>query len=145
MKEKKARGRGSPPGKASATHTGRSRAASPGTKGSATRISSRRNSATTDSSLTPPLYAESLPLTNRPKWDDKPLRNPPGMLSGLRPMTKEPWMDVAVADLAARMEFGSRAALGLADDEPLFEYNGFVEEARRRRLARVVPAVAPCL
>ena len=57
--------------------------------------------------------------------------NPPGNLRGVKPYTKEPWSDVAQADMAIRMEFGSRDQLGLPDyeDGP----NGLKLEAADRR------------
>lgn len=48
-------------------------------------------------------------------------------------MTSEPWTDVAEADNALRMNFGSRADLGETEDESLFEFNGFVQAAKERR------------
>ena len=42
-------------------------------------------------------------------------------------------MEVAESDLALRMDFGSRTDLGYEDS--LFERNGFVEDARERRIA----------
>ena len=73
-------------------------------------------------------------LTNRPQWDARPLYNPPGALRGVRPVTKEPWAGVAAADNALRMDFGSRADLGLEEiDEQEWNNNGFVRNARERR------------
>jgi len=79
-----------------------------------------------------PLYSQ-LRKINRPDWDTTPRCNPPGDMRYMMPVTKEPWTDVQKADMALRMDFGSRAALGLAKEE-LRPYNGLVEEARRRRL-----------
>ena len=73
-------------------------------------------------------------VANRPRWDARPLHNPPGALRGLKPVTKEPWAEVQSADMAARMEFGSRADLGLADVEEMdWKKNGFVQRAKERR------------
>ena len=74
-------------------------------------------------------------LSHRPAWNNTPLRNTPAYLKGLRILTDEPWKEVSVADMAARMNFGSRESLGLTDDDELFEYNGLVEEARNTRRA----------
>ena len=75
--------------------------------------------------------ASSSLLSSRPKWDNRPMYNPPGNLRGVKPYTKEPWSDVAQADMAIRMEFGSRDQLGLPDyeDGP----NGLKLEAADRR------------
>ena len=69
---------------------------------------------------------------HRPAWNHSPLRNPPGALNGLKPITKEPWREVARQDLDARMEFGSRDALGLPDYEDAS--NGLVVEAKHKRV-----------
>jgi hypothetical protein len=73
-------------------------------------------------------------LKDRPHWNDRPYRNPPGNLRGVKPVTQEPWREVAESDLAARMDFGSRDALGLPDYEDAV--NGLVVEASRQREAR---------
>ena len=77
-------------------------------------------------------------LSHRPAWNNTPLRNTPAYLKGLRILTDEPWKEVSVADMAARMNFGSRESLGLTDDDELFEYNGLVEEARNKRMENAV-------
>lgn len=76
---------------------------------------------------------QSSTLSYRPKWDNKPLTNPPGSLNGVRPITREPWMEIAHRDLAMRMEFGSRDALGLPEYED--GSNGLILEAKDRRKA----------
>ena len=43
---------------------------------------------------------------NKPKWNSSPLRNPPGNLRGVRPITQEPWMEVAEADRKTKLDFG---------------------------------------
>ena len=71
----------------------------------------------------------------------KPLRNPPAMLRGLRPKTKEPWIEVQKKDMSERMEFGSRTSL---NQEEFNAYNGLVEDAkmRRRENARAQPWIS---
>lgn len=70
-------------------------------------------------------------LSDRPEWDHAPLRHAPQALQGLRPRTREAWSEGARADLALRMDFGSRSDLGLG---PLGSpYNGLVENAKARR------------
>lgn len=81
-----------------------------------------------------PSVAGSSTTSNRPAWNNSPLRNPPGSLNGIKPITKEPWREVAKSDMAARMEFGSRDDLGLPDYEDAI--NGLVEEAKHKRVAR---------
>ena len=80
-----------------------------------------------------PSVAGSSTTSNRPAWNSSPLRNPPGALNGIKPITKEPWKEVAKADMAARMEFGSRADLDLPDYEDAT--NGLVVEAKHKRTA----------
>ena len=55
------------------------------------------------------------------------------MLRGVKPYTKEPWSEIAQADISVRMDFGSRDQLGLPDyeDGP----NGLKLEAADRRKA----------
>ena len=72
--------------------------------------------------------ASSASTANRPKWHSSPLRNPPGALRGVRPVTNEPWMEVAEVDMKSALNYGHEH-----EYEPRQEYNYFVEEARRRR------------
>uniref|UniRef100_A0A7S2ISE2 Uncharacterized protein n=1 Tax=Haptolina brevifila TaxID=156173 RepID=A0A7S2ISE2_9EUKA len=65
---------------------------------------------------------------SRPKWNSSPLRNPPGALRGVRPVTLEPWMEVAEADRKVALNFGHEN-----EWEPREEVNSYVEDARRRR------------
>jgi len=72
---------------------------------------------------------------NKPKWNSSPLRNPPGNLRGVRPITQEPWMEVAEADRKTKLDFGHEG-----EWEPKRVVNSFVEEARRRREENAVAA-----
>jgi len=118
---------------------GKARAGSPSARaGSPSKVtkSSSPEGGTTNHKHTTSSVSTASSVANRPKWNSKPLRNPPGNLRGVRPMTSEPWQDVAEDDLAARMEFGSRADLiaqGLVEEDKFFEHNGLVAEARERR------------
>lgn len=86
-----------------------------------------------------PSEAGSSGLSQRPGWNNSPLRNPPGALNGLNPITKEPWQDIAKQDIAIRMNFGSREKLGLPEyeDAP----NGLVLEAKHKRAVKAATAV----
>ena len=86
-----------------------------------------------------PSEASSSTLSQRPAWNNRPLRNPPGSLNGLNPITKEPWLEVARQDMAIRMEFGSRDALGLPEYEDAT--NGLVVEAKHKRAVKAQAAV----
>lgn len=83
--------------------------------------------------------AGSSGMSQRPAWNSSPLRNPPGSLNGLNPVTKEPWQEIAKEDMAIRMNFGSRDALGLPEyeDAP----NGLVLEAKHKRAVKAAAAV----
>jgi len=67
-------------------------------------------------------------LGNRPAWDKRPLRNPPGALRGVRPVTQEPWGEVQAEDLKTKLDYGHEFEYEYNDGR-----NHLVEEARRRR------------
>lgn len=78
------------------------------------------DSARADSArISEPASSSRVSLRFRPEWDESPLRHPPSMLKGINPKTKEPWSADARADLAIRMEFGSRQQLVRTRHAPL--------------------------
>jgi hypothetical protein len=113
-------------GKAKSVRSGSPKVAQGNSKGKVPTPSSNRHMSSSCSA------SSSSSITDRPKWNNKPLRNPPANLRNLRPMTPEPWRAVAEADLATKMDFGSREAMGLTEDEDLFEKNSFADEFRRK-------------
>jgi hypothetical protein len=64
----------------------------------------------------------------RPRWDKRPLINPPGAVRGLRPVTQEPWVEVQEEDNKTKHSFGHEDEYEYSDG-----YNFLVDEARRNR------------
>ena len=64
----------------------------------------------------------------RPRWDKRPLINPPGAVRGLRPVTQEPWVEVQQEDNKTKHSFGHEDEYEYSDG-----YNFLVDEARRNR------------
>lgn len=64
----------------------------------------------------------------RAKWDNRPRRNPPGALRGVRPVTQEPWGSIQDEDIKSRLDYGHEDEYEHQDG-----VNSFVVEAARRR------------
>jgi len=89
---------------------------------------SKDDHATQSKVVTESQTSQASSLESRPRWDKRPLRNPPAGLRGVRPVTQEPWLEVQMEDLKSKLSFGHEDEYEYQDGK-----NYFVEEARRQR------------